>query len=140
MALTKPTQSILSIPPALNSVMWTGGNTINYSGTTVYFGGRTGDNDEANTHFPAPVNGTIRNLHAAVTTGPGGSETGTFTVRINGADTAVTCVLTGSETLSSNTADTVAVSAGDKITVSVTGSASAAHPGTVGMSFIIDVA
>lgn len=71
-----------------------------------------------------PLDGVLRNLRVKVETPAAGSDTATFTVRVNGVNTALTVTHTESATTSTDSSNTVAVAAGDTISLGVTTSAS----------------
>jgi hypothetical protein len=64
--------------------------------------------------------GTLSNLYVALTTAPGGGATRVFTVRINGVNTALTCTIAGATTAGNNTGTSVAINAGDQVSVVMT--------------------
>jgi hypothetical protein len=69
---------------------------------------------EALTYQVIPVSGTLRNLYVVLTGSPGGgARTYRFTVRVNGASSALTCDIVGAETSGSDEVHDVAVSPGD---------------------------
>lgn len=90
---------------------------------TKFLGPWTGDSAEATgfVRFRATRAGVLRNLRVEAVTSPGANNI-TFTVRINGVDSALVVVLTGS-TVGSNVADAPAVAAGDLITIKAVASA-----------------
>ena len=63
-----------------------------------------------------PAAGTVRNLYVRADGAVGGTSI-SYTVRKNGADTAVTCTMTSAQSTCSNTANSVGFSAGDLISV-----------------------
>jgi hypothetical protein len=91
---------------------------------TRYFdiiGGRSAvTTTEASAQVVAAAAGVFRNLSARVTTAPGSGVTWTFTLRINGADTALTFTIAGTATSGSYTGGDVAVAEGDLVTLAVT--------------------
>lgn len=89
---------------------------------------------EATVQAIAPCDGTITALYARRNTSPGGAETVAYTLRINGADTALSATVTSTVTVSDT--DNIAVAAGDLISVGVDASASAvSSAGGVGLAF-----
>lgn len=64
--------------------------------------------------------GTINNLYVQQQTAPGAGTTRTYTLRVNGADTALTCTVSGTGTTASDTTHSVSVSAGDSVCLGVT--------------------
>jgi hypothetical protein len=75
---------------------------------------------EASCQVVAAAAGDFRNFTARVTTAPGSGVTHTFTLRINGADTAATFTIAGTATTGSYTSGDVAVAEGDLVSFSVT--------------------
>jgi hypothetical protein len=65
-------------------------------------------------------NGVLRNLYVALDGSPGVGKSYTFTVRLNGVNTALTCIIAEANTTGSNVADVVDVNAGDILSVAVT--------------------
>lgn len=61
-----------------------------------------------------PRAGTLRNLFVATLSASVGLST-TFTVQVNGVDTAITCTMASSTTSASDTTHSVSVSAGDQV-------------------------
>jgi parallel beta-helix repeat protein len=81
---------------------------------------------ESNITGRAPYAGTFKNLYLDLNTAPGSGQTSTFTLRVNGVDTAITCQASGSAVTASDTTHTVSVAAGDKWSIKIVGSATAA--------------
>lgn len=67
--------------------------------------------------------GTIENLYAELGTAPGSGNTVTITLRVNGADTALTCQIANTNTQATDTSNSVTVAAGDRINYKVVTSA-----------------
>lgn len=90
---------------------------------------------EATVQAIAPCAGTFTALYARRNTSPGG-HTVTYTLRINGADTALAAAVTSTTTVSDT--DSIAVAAGDLISIGVvaTGGAPASSAGGVGLLFV----
>lgn len=59
--------------------------------------------------------GTIKNLYIELAVAPGVASTAAFTLRKNGADTALTVTISGTDTTGSDTSNTVTFAAGDRI-------------------------
>jgi len=91
-----------------------------------------------------PTNGTIGSLyvrtHAAITSG----QTLTFTLRVNGVDSALTCTIPNSGQTANDTTHGVSVSAGDIVTLKMVGTPSGAGRPAVfptwGVTFVPDIA
>lgn len=87
--------------------------------STRYFGGSQSAEDTAEDSFIiAPVAGALRNLRVHLGTAPGTGENVVLTVRVNGADTGITVTIANTDVAGSDTTNTAAVSAGDRISVS----------------------
>ncbi len=83
-------------------------------------GSFTCSTDEARATMVAPRDGTLKNLYVRPNVAPTGGATVVVTVRKNGSDTALTLTYDTTAdgfTTKSNTSDTVAITAGDTITV-----------------------
>jgi len=65
---------------------------------------------------PWASSGTFGKLYVTIGSAPGGSGI-TYTLRINGADTAVLCTIGAAQTTCSYTASTVSITAGQKVTI-----------------------
>lgn len=61
--------------------------------------------------------GYLRNLRFRLDQAPGAGTSYTFTLRVNGADSALTCSIADTETQGSDTVHTVAVAAGDYVSI-----------------------
>ena len=104
-----------------------GGGIVGYSAAslslsgTLYFpyvGGGLPSSTEANVDSPAPVAATVSNFYVDVSAAPGGGNSLALTIRKNGADTSVTCTISGASATSCNdTAHSFAVAANDQLTV-----------------------
>ncbi|MFA5054289.1 MAG: hypothetical protein WC565_09535, partial [Parcubacteria group bacterium] len=91
---------------------------------TVYHGicagGSAYSTTENDVRQVCPTAGTIKNLYVSLSIDPGTSpDAYTFTLRKNGADTALTCTIVANDTTGNDTAHTVAVVAGDVLTMSI---------------------
>lgn len=83
------------------------------------------ENATENRFFVVPAAGTVKGAYARVGTAPGGTDTVTLTLRKNAADTANVITITGVGTTGNDTTNTVAVAAGDRLSVSSVTSATA---------------
>jgi hypothetical protein len=72
-----------------------------------------------------PLAGTFKNLYASVNPPPGGAQTDTFRLRVNGADTSVTCTISASATTCNDTTHTATITAGQAWSIKVVTSATA---------------
>ena len=77
--------------------------------------------------------GTFKNLYVEVTALASG-QTATFTLRVNGADTALTLTITGTTTTGSDTTHTVTVAAGDIVSLKAVTSATSGGTGQIRVS------
>jgi hypothetical protein len=65
-----------------------------------------------------PSSGTISRFYVRLSGAAGGGSTSyTFTVRIDGADTGITCTATGAATSCSDTSNSASVTAGQLISI-----------------------
>lgn len=97
--------------------------------STVYFGTNGQQAVEANTFAQAGRKATVSLLYAATAAAPGAAQTFTYTVRVNGADTAMVATSTGAASFSASittTAPAILVGPDDFITVKLVTSAGAA--------------
>jgi len=85
--------------------------------------------------FIAPTAGTITKMYTHLGTAPGGADTVIYTVRLGGADQTITCTTSAAETTSNDTAHTVAVTAGQEISVKAVSSAGTAADASVTLEF-----
>lgn len=85
---------------------------------------------ELNIYGTAPMDGTFKNLFVKLNTAPGGVQTSTITLRVNGSDTAITITVTGAAVSGSDdfsiTGHTAAITKGQTFSLKIVGSASAA--------------
>jgi hypothetical protein len=91
--------------------------------------------------FVSPISGTIKNLYVKLGTAPGEQYTRTFTVFVNGTtSTDVTCTVPSEGTTASDAVNSVAVTAGDYITILSTVSGTpVASTVSLGITFEADV-
>lgn len=76
-------------------------------------------------YWTAPRSGTFRNLYINVTNSPGAGQSYVFTLRVNGADTSVTCTISNSATSCNDTTHTAAITAGQTYSIKSVSSATA---------------
>jgi hypothetical protein len=74
---------------------------------------------ESNVQIPLQA-GSISNLQVSVITAPGSGNSWTITVRKAGADTAVTCTISGSATTCSDTSHSVSFTEGQLVSIETT--------------------
>jgi hypothetical protein len=72
---------------------------------------------EADVLFPLVSKTTMVRIHVEVATAPGGIHSSVFTVRKNGADTALTATLTGAQTSIDSDLQSIPFAVGDQISV-----------------------
>lgn len=75
------------------------------------------DTNEGNKIQIVTRSGTIKNLHILLDTAPGAGKSRTFTLRVNEADTTLTCTISDDETTGNDTSHEVTVSASDRVTL-----------------------
>lgn len=101
--------------------LWFGSANISTTGTQYLAAmGRSSAalTAEAFTLIPIAVPGTFRNFRVKLPAAPGSGVTRTFTVRKNAVDTALVVAITGtSQTLGSDTSNSIAFAAGDTISI-----------------------
>jgi hypothetical protein len=78
---------------------------------------------EAPAQQVVPLAGTVSKFYVRLSGTPGNGRSYTFTVRVNGADTAVTCVVQDAATGCSDTTNSVTLAAGDLIAIHAVGTA-----------------
>lgn len=86
-------------------------------GSTNYMNSAITSTTEVEVSTPVPFACVAKNLRAARSAG--GAGTAAFTFRVNGADTTLTCSITGAATTNSDTSNTVNVAAGDTLSMKV---------------------
>lgn len=135
----------LTLGLSISSPLAVGGGSLVISSSGLVYaridGGGTGALGAATVYLTAPGQaasateiplgkatraGTARNLYCDLGTAPGGADTVIVTARINGADSAVTCTITGAATTCSDTSNTAAVSAGHRLGLKAVSSAGTA--------------
>lgn len=94
--------------------------------TTAYMGRSHVNTDTTVTPIPWPYKAVFSNLYALNRTAPGLTQTTIYTLRVNGADTALTCTVSGTGQTANDTTHSVAVAAGDKVDIKVVNSVTAA--------------
>lgn len=100
------------------------GHTSCSTAETRYSGIHTGNSansaTEGEVRQVCPTAGTLKNLYISLSIDPGTSpDAYTYTLRKNGADTTLTCTIVADNTTGNDTAHTVAVVAGDVLTMSI---------------------
>ena len=116
-----------SIPASAMVQEWSfgnGQNTISNSATTYVYThthDRTGNTaTESSTYRMISVAGTISNMNINVSAAPGNAKSFLVTLRLNAADTALTCTVTGAATTTcADTTHSVSVVPGDLVDLTV---------------------
>ena len=85
------------------------------------------DSQEAHTQQVVAVSGHLTAMYCSVAAPPGNSVGVTFTLRKNGANTALTCTITNAATQGSTTGASVAFSAGDLLDIALPNSIASAN-------------
>lgn len=75
---------------------------------------------------PIPYSGTLRRLVVATNASPGSGKSYSLTLRVNGADTAVTCQITGVNQACSDLARTTQIVVGQTYSLKIVGSSGSA--------------
>lgn len=91
--------------------------------------------NEGSHKAPWAAAGTLANFYVRASVAPGGVAQYVYTVRKNGVDTGMTVTMSGVNTLVSDTTHTVAVVAGDLISISATPTGTPSSPPSVSISF-----
>jgi len=86
---------------------------------------------------PWATAGTFSNLVIKLGTAPGGAASRTYVVRKNGVDTALSVVITGSETTGRDVTNSVTVAPGDLLSMSTTPAGSPSSSGLTEQTFIV---
>lgn len=84
------------VPTAV--IRWSTGTATVAAATTTYLGAADANATEGLSQFYIPYKCKILNLQTHASTSPTGSDSYTYTVRVNGADTTLTCSVTGGNT------------------------------------------
>lgn len=92
---------------------------------------------EVQRQIVAPTGGAISSMYIVLTTAPGVGNSRIYTLRKNGADTALTVTITGAATTGNLTGTSVSVAAGDllSISVAITGTPASSN-GSFGLNWL----
>jgi len=96
-------------------------NTLNAGATeyNVLVGGTTWNGTEAEKEQLIGADGKIKELRIKLQNAPGAGESYTFTLRVNGANSALTCAVTDANTSNEDLTHEVDVSVGDRVCLMV---------------------
>lgn len=115
----------------------TNGSGALAAGSTNYFGIAYSNTTESLAYLVWPVSGTVKNMYIYSQGSPGVGQTYTATFRNNLADTAITCQITSGNNSASDTTHTASVTAGQRWSVKIVLSASAATTNfTIAFEFV----
>jgi len=78
------------------------------------------DSTEQDTQIPVPTNGTLKNLYVKVSAAPSEGKSYTYTIRKALANTSLTCTIANTDTSCSDLSNSVSLSPGDLINISIT--------------------
>jgi len=121
-ATTAFVKSVASSVLSFNNI----GNPQGTNTTFYYALGANASTVEANTFAPMPVAVNIKNLGVQTSVSPRAGQSYTITLRHNGANTAITCTISGAGNSScSDTSHTVSYNATDTLDMQVISSATA---------------
>lgn len=100
-------------------ICWRNTTALNQSAARFTSPGhsRIWSSDEVDGRHPWSCTGTLRNLLIRLSAAPGTGVSATYTLRINGVDTALSVTISGTNTEGSDQADDIAVTAGDLISL-----------------------
>ncbi|RLE37238.1 hypothetical protein DRJ17_06990 [Candidatus Woesearchaeota archaeon] len=93
--------------------------------STVYIGLSGQATVEANAEYVVPFDCVARNMYVIAGSAPGTGESFTYTLRVNGASTDLSVVVSDSSRTNSDNADYITLSAGDRVCIQLVTSASA---------------
>jgi hypothetical protein len=111
---------MIQVIPFTRGAITGDGNTWYYD-ILGWFGG-SGTTAEIIANVPIAADGVIRNLDMHVASAPGSGKSWTFTIRLNGADTALTCTISDLAITARFTGADVTVAVGDVICLKHTSS------------------
>jgi hypothetical protein len=121
--------------PGVSLLQFTTAGATIAAGSTVYIGPGGSNATESQVRWRAPCDGVLRNLYPSSTGNAGAGKNFVYTVRVNTADTTITCT-TADSTVGTDTTHSVAVSAGDYIDIKlVTDAGANARPHVLGLAF-----
>lgn len=107
-------------------MIFLGSDSVLGAGNTNYFTWGSISGAIGTKRAPIPHAMVIEELHAQVSAAPGGVETVTMTLVVNGVATAMTVVITGAATYNVTTANPITLAAGDYICIRTVYSGAAA--------------
>ena len=103
----------------MSQILFGGYNYNLDTGSTTYSGltGASFYTDETTRTQLVTTAGSINNLYVELSGSPGAGKSYAFTLRVNGANTALTCTVNDAETSDNDTAHSVNVVAGDRVSI-----------------------
>lgn len=111
---------------------WASVNTVNGAGATGFFTNNPCQSIEANCAVPVPFAGTAKRISVTSQSAAGAGNTYTITLRLNAADTALTCTISGASQTSCQSTGTASIADDQMVDFKVVASASAAAMGFSG--------
>jgi len=74
---------------------------------------------EDRTKCAFPVAGKLKNFYVRLNQAPGAGKSFTFTIRKNGADTALVVTISGTDTVGQNTTNEIEIAVGDLVNIKI---------------------
>lgn len=114
--------------PSITKMVLSANTVATVAAAATTFLGTNGENaTETIVRMVMPVAGVLRNLYVVAAAVAGAAQSFTYTVRVNGADTTITCAVSGAvATTANDTTHTATVAAGDTVDFKLVTSAGAA--------------
>ncbi len=111
------TWSLIFIGTTVNQSLFLGMANLNntsptYSGVMGWF---LSQGNEAINYQVIPTAGKIKNFYVQLSSAPGSGKSYVYTLRLNGANTALAVTLSGSSTTGNDTSDEITVAPGDRV-------------------------
>lgn len=111
---------------ATRQIMTGNSGAYTAAGTTAYTWTQANNATEANVEGQVPIAGAVRNLSVFTQPAPGSGQSVTVTFRLNSADTAITCTVSGTNNTCTDVAHSLSVPSGSGIDLKLTSTATAA--------------
>lgn len=114
--------------PSISQMVLSANTVATVAAATTTYVGTNGENaTETIVRMVMPVAGVLRKLYVVAAAVAGAAQSFTYTVRVNGVDTTITCAVSGaSATTANDTTHTASVVAGDTVDIKLVTSAGAA--------------